>query len=72
MREDVALAKEAAGEVCVWTKGRVTTTLWFIYPQERAADPVIRALLDVIRETWELRARRPPAAGQGGRLDARG
>lgn len=61
MREDVALAKEAAGEVCLWGKGRATTTLWFIYPQERADDPVIRALLDVIRETWALRQPRVPA-----------
>jgi DNA-binding transcriptional LysR family regulator len=72
MREDVALAKEAAGEVCVWTKGKATTTLWFIYPQERAADPVIRALLDVLRETWEIRERRAPPAVQGRRLEARG
>jgi len=46
MREDVALAKQAAGEVALWEKGRATTTLWFIYRQERAGDPVIRALRD--------------------------
>jgi DNA-binding transcriptional LysR family regulator len=63
MREDVALAKRAAGEVCLWEKGRAATTLWFIYPQERADDPVIRALLDAIRATWGLRAEpaAPPA-----------
>jgi DNA-binding transcriptional LysR family regulator len=66
MREDVALAKEAAGEVCLWGKGRATTTLWFIYPQERADDPVIRALLDVIREVWALRQRRVPAPTKAG------
>jgi DNA-binding transcriptional LysR family regulator len=73
MREDVALAKQAAGEVCLWGKGKATTTLWFIYPQERADDPVIRALLDVIRETWELREGRVPprAKARGGKLEAR-
>jgi len=70
MREDVALAKEAAGEVCLWPQGRATTTLWFIYPQERAEDPVIAALLDVIREIWALRQRRPPANGRGRKLEA--
>jgi DNA-binding transcriptional LysR family regulator len=58
MREDVALEKEAAGEACLWPQGRMTTTLWFIYPQERADDPVIRALLDVLRDTWSLRGAR--------------
>jgi DNA-binding transcriptional LysR family regulator len=72
MREDVALAKRATGEVCLWEKGRATTTLWFIHPQERADDPVIRALLEVIRETWAPGAapsrsakRRKPEAKNG-------
>jgi DNA-binding transcriptional LysR family regulator len=71
MREDVALEKEAAGEVCLWPKGRATTTLWFIYPQERADDPVIRALRDVIRETWELPDRRLLPRTRGRKLEAR-
>jgi DNA-binding transcriptional LysR family regulator len=54
MREDVALEREAAGEICLWDQGRATTTLWFIYPSERAEDPVIRALLDGVRDTWAL------------------
>jgi DNA-binding transcriptional LysR family regulator len=70
MREDVALAKEAAGEVCLWAKGRATTTLRFIYPQERAADPVIRALLDAIRETWDIDARRALATAPRTSLEA--
>ena len=55
MREDVALAREAAGEICLWDQGRGTTTLWFIYPQERSQDPLILALLDGLRRTWDLR-----------------
>ena len=54
MREDVALAREAAGEICLWDQGRSTTTLWFIHLHERAEDPVIRALLDGLRDTWGL------------------
>src|SRR5262245_39675353 len=54
MREDVALEREAAGEICLWDQGRATTTLWFIHRQERAEDPVIRALLEGLRDTWNL------------------
>jgi len=53
MREDVALERAAAGEICLWDQGRGTTTLWFIHLQERAEDPVIRALLDGLRDTWK-------------------
>jgi DNA-binding transcriptional LysR family regulator len=58
MREDVALEREAAGEICLWDQGRATTTLWFIYLQERGEDPVIRALLEGLRDTWDLREER--------------
>ncbi|HUL03810.1 MAG TPA: LysR family transcriptional regulator [Gemmatimonadales bacterium] len=54
MREDVALEREAAGEICLWDQGRATTTLWFIHLHERAEDPVIRALLEGLRDTWAL------------------
>lgn len=52
MREDVALEREAAGEVCVWDGIRITTPLWFIYLKEREGDPVIRALLDALDVSW--------------------
>jgi len=52
MREDVALEREAAGEICVWNGVRIATQLWFIYLRERAADPVIKALLEVEQEVW--------------------
>jgi len=54
IREDLALAKEAAGEVCLWRDVRLETTLWFIYLLARKDDPVIRALLGVLRDTWKL------------------
>jgi DNA-binding transcriptional LysR family regulator len=56
IREELALEKEAAGDVCLWGEVRLETTLWFIYRVERRDDPVIRALLDVIRDTWKLAA----------------
>ncbi|MFS8085005.1 MAG: LysR family transcriptional regulator, partial [Acidobacteriota bacterium] len=56
MREDVALNREALGEVCLWSDVRMPATLWFIYLRERQGDPVIRALLDVQNKIWGLKA----------------
>ena len=54
MREDVALEKLAAGEVCLWKDVRLNTTLWFIYQRERRNDPVIRALLSIQEKLWDM------------------
>lgn len=54
MREDLALEKAAAGEVCLWGDTRISTTLWFIYLREREHDPAISAMLDVQKEIWYL------------------
>jgi DNA-binding transcriptional LysR family regulator len=53
IREELALEKEAAGEVCLWRDVRLETTLWFIYLLARKDDPAIRALLDVLHDTWK-------------------
>ena len=52
MREDVALEAAAAGEVALWNKVRLETTLKFLHPKQREDDPEIRALLDVLHEIW--------------------
>lgn len=52
MREDLALERQQAGEVCVWDKVRLKTTLWFVYLAERAHDPLIHALVEVLQKTW--------------------
>ncbi|MGP1676417.1 MAG: LysR family transcriptional regulator [Burkholderiales bacterium] len=59
IREDLALEKETAGQVCLWRDVRLETTLWFIYLRARKDDPAIRALLGVLRDTWNLNE--PPA-----------
>jgi DNA-binding transcriptional LysR family regulator len=66
IREELALGMEAAGEICLWGEVRLDTTLWFIYAQEREADPVIRALLDVLIATWNLGERATPVARRSG------
>lgn len=54
MREDLALERMRAGKVFLWKDVRLTTTLQFVYPRERASNPVVRALLDVLHEVWDL------------------
>jgi DNA-binding transcriptional LysR family regulator len=54
MREDIALEKQARGELCLWNDISIAAKLWFIYLREREGDPVIRALLDVEKEIWGL------------------
>lgn len=52
MREDLAFAAQSAGEVCVWSKARPTSTLSFIYLREREGDAVVAALGNVVRKIW--------------------
>ena len=52
MREDIALEAAAAGEVALWNKVRLPTTLEFLYLKQREADPEIRALLSVLHKIW--------------------
>jgi len=52
MREDLARECADAGEICYWSDVRLPTVLQFIHLRERESDPVIHALLEVIRDVW--------------------
>ena len=52
IREDQALARQRAGEVCLWRDVRLETPLWFIYLRERGGDPLLLALLSVLADIW--------------------
>jgi DNA-binding transcriptional LysR family regulator len=52
MREDLALAAEAAGQVCLWQDARLATQLQFVFRAERERDPVLQGLLQVLAELW--------------------
>jgi DNA-binding transcriptional LysR family regulator len=56
MREDVARARAAAGEICIWDRARLRTTLWFVCLAERAGDPLVHALLALVRDVWREKA----------------
>src|SRR5882724_7202738 len=55
MREDTALEAAAANDVCLWDEARAETLLQFLYLRERAHDPVVNALSDVVRDVWSVR-----------------
>jgi hypothetical protein len=42
--------------VCLWKEVRLTTALKFVYLRDREEDPVIRALVDLLKDMWNLRA----------------
>lgn len=67
LREDLAQAKQAAGEACIWQPARLSTTLWFIHLAERRNDPLIAALREVVEQTWRPApaGERPALAGPG-------
>jgi DNA-binding transcriptional LysR family regulator len=59
MREEAARARAAAGEICIWDKARLRTTLWFVCAAERAEDPLLKALFSLLHEVWQLPAQAP-------------
>lgn len=52
MREDIALQSAAAGEIALWNRVRLETTLKFLLMRQREHDPEMRALLDVLHQIW--------------------
>ncbi|HEY7689761.1 MAG TPA: LysR family transcriptional regulator [Dongiaceae bacterium] len=63
MREDQAWEKAARNQICLWRDVRLVTTLQFIYLCERETDPLINALLRLLKDIW---ASSPKKAGNGG------
>ncbi len=56
MLEHAALDREAAGEICLWDDGlkeALTSTLWFIRPIERVADPLMIAIESGLNRVWQ-------------------
>ena len=61
MREDLAVAAAAAGDVVLWSDKRLLTTLSFIYLAEREDEPVLRALRDILARVWTHAEQTEPA-----------
>ena len=54
MREDLACAAEAGGEVCIWQRAAARTQLSFVYARGREDDAVIATLLATLATVWHL------------------
>jgi DNA-binding transcriptional LysR family regulator len=54
LREELAQQRAAAGEICIWDKARLRTTLWFVCAAGREEDPLLKALFALLREVWQL------------------
>jgi DNA-binding transcriptional LysR family regulator len=52
--ENLARELQKEGSLCIAENTVLRATLWFIYLKERAQDPLVTGVLDVLRETWAL------------------
>jgi DNA-binding transcriptional LysR family regulator len=52
VRDEIAIVSAAAGRCVIWPGATVPTRLWLAYAADRDADPLLMAVLDVLREVW--------------------
>jgi len=52
IRDEIAAQSVDAGRSVIWQGTHVTTKLWLVHLADRAADPLLSALVDVLREVW--------------------
>jgi DNA-binding transcriptional LysR family regulator len=62
VRDEVARARAAEGELVIWPGVAIETTLWFVYPATRAEEPAISALVGLVRDAWNLHDVHGPAS----------
>ena len=54
MREDLAQRAASNGELAIWDGIRQPCPLSFIYPNSQSDNPMLQAMLRVLRQTWAL------------------
>ncbi len=54
MIEEEARLSQEEGQVAVWEKTIGSVDLGFIYPPRRASEPLIKALVEGIRQVWKV------------------
>jgi len=52
IREEIATESTNSGRSVIWPGSLVTTRLWLVYSADRNSDPLLAALLDVLRDVW--------------------
>lgn len=67
VREEIALTSASEGRIALCPHFHLNTTLWLAYPALRDGDPLLRAVLAVLAEVWNIDGRDPgqrPATGE--------
>ncbi|WP_151638420.1 LysR family transcriptional regulator [Noviherbaspirillum aerium] len=54
LREDLALAAAARGDIVIWSHATIGTQLSFVYRADMDIEPMIVGMLAVLRDTWDL------------------
>jgi DNA-binding transcriptional LysR family regulator len=54
MREDLAEEAQREGGVCLWDDVRIETELRFLWPAARGGEPALAALIELVRDSWNL------------------
>lgn len=54
LREDIAKAGEAAGQLALWPPGIETDHLYFIHLEEEGGTPVMQAIVALVRQVWRV------------------
>jgi DNA-binding transcriptional LysR family regulator len=52
VRQELASASSNAGRSVIWPGVEVSTDLWLVHAVDRNEDPLIEALLSVVRDVW--------------------
>jgi len=64
IRDEIATQSVDAGRSVIWPGRHVTTKLWLVHSADRRDDPLIVALLYVLRDVWGLAPSGPPDGAQ--------
>ncbi len=56
IRDEIATQSVDARRCVIWPGSHVTTKLWLVYRTDHAADPLLVALIAVLRDVWDVKA----------------
>lgn len=56
MREDIALILQDKGELYIWPGEKTVSQLCFVWDRDKETSPVVAALIDTVRDIWQVTA----------------
>ncbi len=54
VRDEIVSHSVGTDHSVIWPGSQVTTKLWLVYATDREIDPLVTALVDVLREVWQI------------------